>query len=1033
MPFDVGSATGYLLLDSSGFMKGLSSAGKELDNFSGSMSSKLQSAGTSLSKAGSTLTKSVTVPLLGLGGVAVKTAASFESSMSQVQATLGATEDSVDTLDGATVNTMDSLSALAQELGASTKFSATEAAAAINNMAMAGYNVQEIYDSLPSVLSLASAGAIDLDYATQLVANGLNVMGLETADATELADKLAVTSTKAYGSVSDFGEGLLVAGAQAKLANVDLTDTMTALGILGDNGISASEGGTYLRNTLKNLYTPTKEAATALEELGVTTAEDDGTLRDFQDVLKDLGTALDDLTPDERIKAMSKIFDSRTISAANALIANSSERWDELSEAIDGAAGSAKNMADTQLDNLNGQITILKSSLEGMAIAFGNLILPLVKKVVSTIQSIIDWVNNLDESQKAQILRILEIVAAVGPALLIGGKIVSTLGKLGKAFSLLSSPLGLVLAAIATLVVAFGDLGGLSDSLGGIFKTVQDTLSSVAEKIPDILKTVIGAIEAAFPKVVEAFQQIFPKILDTLVQIITSAIPKIVDLLKKLIPRAISTVISLINQAIPLLLDAAMSLFTALVDTLPDLIPLLVEAFVLLIDAVVNSVQSWLPKLLEAIKKVLDEIIKLIPKIVPKLVEAIPAILQAVVNALMEAAPLLLDAAIDLFMALAQALPVVVQQLIPYIPVIVSTIVQVLMDNFPVLLQGAIDLFMALIEAIPQICTELLSALPQIVETFLTGLLEPLLAMFGSLWEGITSIFDDAGGWFDENVIQPVVKIFTALWESISSLASSCWDAIVGVWKIVTSWFKTNIVDPVKGAFTGVWDSLKQGASKAWEGIKSVFKAIPTWFKNVFTSAWQKVKDVFSTGGKIFSGIKDGIVEAFKTVVNAIIKGINKVIAIPFNTINGILNWIREISILGIEPFAGLWGYNPLSVPQIPLLAKGGVLKQGQVGLLEGDGAEAVVPLEKNTEWIKRVASELYADLQALLWSSGLMDSVKSMSESIQEVVSDIRKVKENAETPQSIHNEYNFYSPTAIDPITARKMLKQTAQQLTL
>ena len=216
MPFDVGSAIGYLLLDTSGFMSGLESAGKKLKGFSGTASEKLKSAGAAISKTGGTLTKTVTLPLLGVGGAAVKTASNFESSMSQVQATLGATSDSVSELDGATVNTMDSLSDLAKELGASTKFSATEAAAAINNMAMAGYSVQEIYDSLPQVLSLASAGALDLDYATQLVANGLNVMGMGTENATELADKLAVTSTKAYGSVSDFGEGLLKAGGQQR-------------------------------------------------------------------------------------------------------------------------------------------------------------------------------------------------------------------------------------------------------------------------------------------------------------------------------------------------------------------------------------------------------------------------------------------------------------------------------------------------------------------------------------------------------------------------------------------------------------------------------------------------------------------------------------------------------------------------------------------------------------------------------------------------------------------------------------------------
>ena len=237
MAVDMGSAVATLLLDTGNFNTSLQGA-----------QSKLVSTGAAMSSAGATLTATVTKGLVSIGKEALNTTMDFESAMSQVQATMGITADATSELDGAVVNTMDSLGDLAKELGASTKFSANEAAAAINNMAMAGYSVQEVYDSLPTVLSLASAGALDLDYATQLVANGLNVMGLETNDAAELADKLAVTASNAYGSVSDFGEGLLKAGGQAQLANVSLTDTMMAHGILGDNGIFAAEGGTMLRN-----------------------------------------------------------------------------------------------------------------------------------------------------------------------------------------------------------------------------------------------------------------------------------------------------------------------------------------------------------------------------------------------------------------------------------------------------------------------------------------------------------------------------------------------------------------------------------------------------------------------------------------------------------------------------------------------------------------------------------------------------------------------------------------------------------------
>ena len=158
-----------------------------------------------------------------------------------------------------------------------------------------------------------------------------------------------------------------------------------------------------------------------------------------------------------------------------------------------------------------------------------------------------------------------------------------------------------------------------------------------------------------------------------------------------------------------------------------------------------------------------------------------------------------------------------------------------------------------------------------------------------------------------------------------------------------------------------MWNGLKNGAKNAWNGIKEVFGKVGTFFKDTFEGAWKKVKDVFSTGGKIFDGIKDGIVSAFKTVVNAIIGGINKVVALPFNGINAALDKIRNISIFGAEPFKDL--VSRINVPQIPELRSGGVLKRGQVGLLEGNGAEAVVPLDRNKYWIRKVADELKSQL----------------------------------------------------------------------
>ena len=234
-------------------------------------------------------------------------------------------------------------------------------------------------------------------------------------------------------------------------------------------------------------------------------------------------------------------------------------------------------------------------------------------------------------------------------------------------------------------------------------------------------------------------------------------------------------------------------------------------------------------------------------------------------------------------------------------------------------------------------------------------------------WEIIKAVWAIVSEWFKTKVVEPVKQFFTNLWDGIKQAASDAWETIKGVWTVVSTWFNDTIIKPVSNYFTNMWNKVKKAASDAWDGIKSVFSPVAEWFEDKFRTAWQKVKDVFSTGGKIFDGIKEGIVDAFKAVVNAIIRGINKLIAIPFNAINNMLDRIRNVTILKMQPFRGL--IDRFDIPQIPELARGGVLARGQMALLEGRGAEAVVPLENNKKWIAATAKAL----QVALTNEGLL------------------------------------------------------------
>ncbi len=592
MALDLGSAVGYLLLDTSNFKKGLTTASQDMQTFfdkSTKAGDKMTALSSAMGKVGSTLTKTVTLPLVGLGTLSVKTAATFESAMSQVQATMGLTADSTAELNGQTVNTMDSLSSLAKQMGAETKFSATEAAEAINNMAMAGYDVNEIYGALPEVLNLASAGALDLDYATQLAANGLNVMGYGTDRLSELSNKLAVTASNAYGSVSDFGEGLLVAGGAAKSANLDFTDIFTALGILGDAGISAAEGGTKLRNVILSLYAPTDTAAEELNTLGIETQDANGNVRDFQDVLKDLSGALDGLSESDRLNAINTIFNKADIAGVNALLSNCTDRWDELSATIDNAGDAAGQMSETQLDNLNGQLTILKSGLEGLAIAFGEALLPLVKDVTAFIQNVVTWLNSLNDEQVQTITRILEVAAAVGPLLLIGSKVVTGLNSIatlignfaplvttfGSTVAGLAAPILAVIAVIAALKLAWDtNFGGMRDTLTEFIDTVTDRVTIIAEFLQTIFTAFMGVItelwnsnwmniRLIFEDVWNAIETVFGSVVEVITNVLSLFLNVITgnwsgawENIKSIFSAVWDAIASLLNLALDLILNA---------------------------------------------------------------------------------------------------------------------------------------------------------------------------------------------------------------------------------------------------------------------------------------------------------------------------------------------------------------------------------------------------------------------------------------------------------------------------------------------
>ena len=238
---------------------------------------------------------------------------------------------------------------------------------------------------------------------------------------------------------------------------------------------------------------------------------------------------------------------------------------------------------------------------------------------------------------------------------------------------------------------------------------------------------------------------------------------------------------------------------------------------------------------------------------------------------------------------------------------------------------------------------------------FYTNVIEPIGNFFSDLWQDIKDIANSVADWFVQ-AWTDIKNFFVDIWNSIKEKASNTWDGIKNVFSTVGNWFHDKVISPVGDFFSGMWGKLKKGAKDAWAGIKNVFSTVANFFGDIFSKAWKKVKDIFSTGGKIFDGIKDGIVNAFKTIVNAIITGINKVVALPFKGINWALNKIKNIEILGLKPFDWI---DTISVPQIPKLAKGGITNGATLAEIGEAGREMVLPLEANTQWMDLLAEKI--------------------------------------------------------------------------
>lgn len=468
-------------LDSSEYEAGISNAHSGLDTLEGAI--KAFVAGYAVKK------------LVGLAKDAVTVGMQFDSAMSQVAATMGVTVDQI-----------GELREFAKDMGATTAFSATQAAEALNYMALAGYDAEKSMKMLPTVLNLAAAGGFDLARASDMVTDAQSALGLSIEDTTVMVNQMAQTAARSNTNVEQLGDAMLTLGATGKFMAGGTDRLQTVLGLLADNGIKGSEAGTKLRNMLLKLSSPTKEGADLIERLGLEIFDAEGNMRDMQDIMLGLNEAMSTMTQEERMKALAELFNSRDLAAVNALLGTSKERWDELGTSIASAQGSAEKMANTQLGNLSGDITLLKSAAEGARIEFAEGITPSLRNVVKIITNALSrprtqkYLKEVGEKIGNVVKIITEKALVVIPKLIDIGKDLwrslkdnaVAIGAVVLAIKAIHSPIRTAITAVGLLIGAFGlmrasvvdvdeELANLSDSERELVENARNAASKFSE------------------------------------------------------------------------------------------------------------------------------------------------------------------------------------------------------------------------------------------------------------------------------------------------------------------------------------------------------------------------------------------------------------------------------------------------------------------------------------------------------------------------------------------------------------------------
>ncbi len=864
---------------------------------------KMESVGNSIAGAGKKMMPLTTV-IGGLGIAAVKTAADFDSSMSQVAAISGATGDD-----------LQALRDKAREMGEKTKFSASEAADAMTYMAMAGWKSKDMISGIDGIMSLAAASGEDLATTSDIVTDALTAFGLSAKDSGHFADILAAASSNANTNVSMMGETFKYCAPIAGALGFSAEDTAEAIGLMANAGIKSSQAGTALRTIMNNLARDVKISGRAIGEVTIATTNADGSMRDLSDILADCRVAFGNLTESEKANAAESLVGKNAMSGFLALMNAAPEDIAKLSGAIDNCDGSAEKMASTMQDNLAGQLTILKSQLQELAISFGEILMPAIRSIVSKIQDFVDKLNGMDDGTKQAIVKIGLLVAAIGPLLIVIGNVISKTGtalrafsslgkgvlklsynfqngiglagKLGTALGGISAPVLAVVAVIGTLVAAFMHLwntnDGFREAIIGTWNRIKETVSGFCQGIVDRL----NALGFEFKDILDVLKTAWDAFCSLLAPIFEGVFNNIANIL--------STVTGVITG----ILDVFIGIFTG------------------------NWSQAW-----TGVKEIFSSIWNGISSFFSNILNVIKGIA---------------DVVLGWFGTSWNE---------------VWTNVKTFFEN---IWNGIVSFFKSVWDGI---CNTVKTAV-MLIGSILQAAFDIITLPFRLIWENCKEIITST--W--QKIKDTVTTVINAISSVISTVMEAIKNVISTVWTAISTKVST-VVNAIKSVVTTVFNAIKSVASTVWNGIKTAISSVVDGISSKVSSVFNSVK---STVSSVFNGIKSTATSVWNGIKNAITTPIeaakNKVKSVV-DTIKGFFSGMK-ISLPHIKlPHFKVTGKLSISPPSVPHLSidwykEGGIMAKPTIFGMNGSslmaggeaGKEAILPLKGFYEQLENILS----------------------------------------------------------------------------